>query len=98
MARVVLILMLVAHAVATWFTLKDASIWSVFPPFRDQFVYQMFSDLVNALGLVLLLCYLQLRKKKRPMTGLVVTFFGTILFGSFAPLVFLIIEKDLFEA
>jgi hypothetical protein len=85
------------HTIVTWLSLKDASVWSVFPPFRDDFVYQIFSDLATSLGVILLLCYVRLKQKGRSMKGLALTFVGTALLGSFAPLTFLLIEKDLFE-
>lgn len=92
-----LVLILTIHTVVSFITLKDASILSVFPPFRDQFVYQIFSDLVSAFGMIFLLCFLQLRKKNRPYTGLVITMVCTAVVGSFAPILYLLKERELFD-
>ncbi len=95
--RKALIVMLIAHAAVTVATLDASSVWNVFPPFRERFIYQMLSDIACASGIVFLLCYVQLRKRGRPLKGLFVTMACTALVGSFAPLVYLLVEKDLFE-
>ena len=97
MTRLVLIAFLIAHSITTLIALRDTSVWSVFPPFRDDFIYQMFSDIVTSIGIILLLCYLQLKRKNRSYVGLWVMFFGSLLLGAFAPLIYLLIEKKLFE-
>ncbi len=95
--RVGLIVLLVVHAVVTALTVDGETVWNVFPPFRERFVYQMFSDIVCGLGIVFLLCFVQLRRKGRSLKGLVFTIVGAGLVGSFAPIIYLLIEKDLFE-
>ncbi len=97
MTRAVLIALLVAHTAITFAALRDESVWSVFPPFQQRYVYQIFSDLCASLGMVFLLCYHQLRRRGRSMRGLVITMLGAGLLGSFAPLIFLLVEKDLFD-
>ena len=82
----------------TLLAFKDDSVWAVFPPFRDRFVYQIFSDLVSSLGMVFLLCFLQLKAKKRSLKGLLIAMAGAVAFGSFSPLVYLLVERDLFDA
>ena len=95
--RMILIILLCVHTVATVIALKETSVWAVFPPFRDDFVYQIFSDLVSSLGIVFLLCYLRLKEMKRSFNGLYITMVGTIFFGSFSPLIYLLIERDLLD-
>ena len=97
MVRLTLIILLAVHSLVSFVTLKDGNFWQVFPPFRDPFVYQIFSDLSCALAIVFLLCYLQIKKKNRSMTGLVFMMIGSGFIGTFAPLLFLLIDKDLFS-
>lgn len=48
MVRIILVVLLCIHTAVTAFTLNDSSVWAVFPPFREDFVYQIFSDLVSS--------------------------------------------------
>lgn len=98
MPRIILITLLAAHTIVTLLALKNESLWAVFPPFREDFVYQIFSDLVSALGIVFLLCFIRLKEKQRSLKGLFIAMAGTALFGSFSPLVYLLIERDLFDS
>ena len=97
MVRFTLISFLVIHTIVTVLALKDGSVWAVFPPFREAFVYQIFSDLVVSLGIVFLLCFLRLKEKQRSPKKLFIAMVGAAMFGSFSPLVYLLIERDLFE-
>lgn len=97
MTRIALILFLLVHGIVTFVSLRDSSIWSVFPPFRDSFSYQMFSDIVISIGVIALLCFLRLKQKKRGYVGLWVMLCAAALLGSFSPLIYLLIEKDLFN-
>ena len=89
---------LLIHTIVSIVSLRESGYWSPFPPYNEDFVYQLFSDLSVALGLILLLCLAQVQRKKRSLakySGMVV---ATILTGSFAPLVYLLwIEPDLFD-
>jgi len=97
MLRRALALMLVLHTIASFIALKDSSVLAVFPPFRERFVYQVFSDLVTATGIVFLLCVTQLKRKGRSLRGAWLMLFGAALVGSFSPLVYLLVERDLFD-
>ena len=92
MTRALLIALLLAHTAVTLVSLQGESPWSVFPPFREKFVYQIFSDLVCSLALVLWLCH----RAGRPLGTLVLVGIATALFGSFAPLLYIILTEDKF--
>jgi hypothetical protein len=68
-----------------------------FPPFSDMYVYQIFSDLVMSLGIVLTLILILLRRKGRSLTGFYILMVGSVALGSFAPIIYLLIEKDFFD-
>lgn len=98
MTRIVLLTLLAIHTLVTFISLKEGSVWAVFPPFREDFVYQIFSDLVSALGIVFLLIYLRLKEKGRSLKRLFFAIAFTVPLGSFSPLIYLLVERDLFDA
>ena len=68
--------------------------WSVFPPFDRLFQTQMFLDLGVALGLVMAWIFFDLKKQGRPLYLFFVLLSATALFGSMAPLLYLLCRKD----
>jgi len=95
--RTLVLLLLAGHSAVTAFALKDGSVLSVFPPFQERFVYQIFSDLAVSLALLLILFHGELKRLGRSPKPLVFVFLGMAAVGSFAPLVYLLVEKDLFR-
>lgn len=95
--RTLLLLLLAGHAAVTAFALKDAGVLSVFPPFQERFVYQIFSDLAVSLALLLIVFHAELKRLGRSPKPLVFVFLGMAVVGSFAPLVYLLLKKDLFR-
>jgi len=95
--RKLLLILLAIHSVVTMWSLREANFWAPFPPFGEDYVYQIFSDLVVALSVVTWICASRLKKKGRSFTGLYLMVIGTALLGSFSMLVYLLIERDLFE-
>lgn len=97
MIRPLLLAALLIHFVVTIYTLKDDGFWAPFPPFSELYVYQVFHDLVMALGIVFLFCFTALKRKGRSYKRLWLTMIATVFVGTFAPLIYLLVEKDLFE-
>jgi hypothetical protein len=69
-----------------------------FPPFQELFVYQIFSDLVVSLILVLVFIYFEMRKKKKPLIPFVLCCAGVGLMGSFSVLIYLFLNSDLLNS
>ena len=96
MTRIVLLVVLIVHTTFSSYMLRESGIRSVFPPFNEAYAYQMFSDITVLLGLVLFMFYREAKRRRRPTWPLAFCFVGMVLLGSIAPLVYLLIEKDLF--
>lgn len=97
MIRRILLVLLLFHSVITFYVLRDTGYWSVLPPFNELYAYQIFSDLVVSLAILLLFLWLELKRKQKPMKPLVLVGLGMILLGSFSPLIYLLIDKELFD-
>jgi hypothetical protein len=95
--RKFLLVLLAIHSAVTIWSLRDAGFWAPFPPFSEDYVYQIFFDLVVALTVLSFLCAKRLKKKGRSFNGLYVMMAGTALLGSFSMLAYLLIERDLFD-
>jgi hypothetical protein len=95
--RQLILMLLVAHSVVSGYVFLDESVWAVFPPFRENYVNQIFSDLVCALGLVSLLIYPEVKRRggSRWKFGLMMV--GIVFLGSFSPMIYLLAEKKLFS-
>jgi hypothetical protein len=96
MFRKYLMALLIFHTAMTFYFLRGHGFWSVFPPFQEGYTWQIFSDLVVSISIVLSLVYRQLKIKKEKMTPFYFLVGGTVLLGSFAPLAYLIYKRDLF--
>lgn len=97
MFRMGLILLLVAHTVLTFYFLRNDGFFSVFPPFKQDYAWQIFSDLAVSISLVLFFIFRELRIKKQSLNMFYILVVATILVGSFAPLIYLLINKNLFK-
>lgn len=97
MFRKYLILLLLAHTAMTFYFLRDHGFWSVFPPFQEGYTWQIFSDLVVSISLVLFFIYRQLKIQKQNLNSFYILIFGTAMLGSFAPLIYLLLNKNLFN-
>jgi hypothetical protein len=98
MARKILILLLILHTIVSYFVFETNGYWSVFPPYNEFYVNQIFSDLVVSLTLVHLFIYLELRKQARSTKWVALSMVGAFFLGSFAPLIYLLVDKDLLRA
>lgn len=97
MVRGFLIFLLLIHTLISFFVFKQVGVLSVFPPFDELHTTQIFSDLVVSASLVLTLIYVQLKKKNKSLKPFYACAGGVILTGSFALLIYLLIEKELFD-
>jgi len=86
-----------AHSIVSLLVFRSADVLSVFPPFHEIHTYQIFSDLGVSLSIVMLFIYREIKLKKKRMIAFVFCGVATLLFGSFAPLIFLLINQDLFD-
>jgi hypothetical protein len=92
-----MLILLIVHTVVSFYVFQTNSVWSILPPFKDLFVYQIFSDLGVSLSIVFLFLYREIKRKGKSLKPLMLCGFCTLLLGSFSPLVFLLIDSDLFE-
>ena len=97
MFRKFLIALLTAHTAMTFYFLRHDGFFSVFPPFQQDHTWQIFSDLVVSISLVLFFIFRELRLQKQKLNSFYFLIVGTVLLGSFAPLIFLLLNKNLFN-
>jgi hypothetical protein len=64
--------------------------WSVFPPFPNLAMTQMFLDLAVALSLFSAWMVMDWRRQGRPLYQVVPFLVATVLFGSMGPLLYLV--------
>ena len=95
--RFLLIIMLIAHSIVTFFTLKDAGILGPFPPFKELVTYQVFSDLIVSLWIGLIFIHQEVKRKSLSLKLFWICVLSTPLVGSFSPLLYLIWEKRLYQ-
>ena len=98
MFRIMLILLLVIHTAMTFYFLRNDGYFSVLPPFKEGYTWQIFSDLAVAMSLILFFIYRELKLRKESLISVYVLGLATLLLGSFAPLAFLLCRKDLFKS
>lgn len=97
MFRKYLMALLIFHTAMTFYFLRGHGFWSVFPPFQEGYTWQIFSDLVVSISIVLSFIYRQLKIKKQNLNSFYVLIAGTVMLGSFAPLAYLLWNKNLFK-
>jgi len=94
MTRPLLVIALVLHsALSTYATLKKGYL-GAFPPFQDLYTYQIFSDLVVSSLIVWLFLFQEAKAKGRPIIRVWLCGLGIVLLGSIAPLIYLLIHRD----
>ena len=69
-----------------------------FPPFNELATYQIFADLIISLTILLTFIYQEVRRKSLSQKLFWICALTTPLIGSFAPLLYLIWEKRIFQA
>ncbi len=84
-------LLLIGHSAITVWAMEQHSFWDFFPPFQERLTTQIFSDLTIAMGLVLGFFYLERKSQARPMLPWYGCALATLLLGSFAPLIYLLL-------
>jgi hypothetical protein len=92
-----LIILLIFHSAMTFYFLRYDGFWSVFPPFKEGYTWQIFSDLVVSISIVLFFIYRQLKIQKQNLTWFYILIVATAFLGSFAPLIYLLLNKKLFK-
>lgn len=97
MLRKLLILLLVVHTILTFYFLRNDGFFSVFPPFKEDYAWQIFSDLGVSISLVLFFIFRELRIQKKSLNLFYVLVVATVLLGSFAPVIYLLLNKNLFN-
>ena len=90
--RLCLLLVLCAHSSLTFYSWVEFGYTGFFPPFQDSNTTQIFSDLLIALSLVNGWIYMDLQSRKLAKWWIVPVLLGTILAGSFAPLLYFLIH------
>ncbi len=95
--RAVLIVALAIHSALSAYAIANHGYLGAFPPFADVWIYQIFSDLSVSIGLLWLLLFQESRRKGRPLWRIVLCGVGIIFSGSIAPLIYLLVHKDVLE-
>ncbi len=93
--RPILIAILAVHTLVTAWSLRDAGFMGPFPPFSERHVYQIFSDLIVSLLILVLFIYKNIRRQGRALAGFYFMALMIPLVGSFSPLVYLLINPEL---
>jgi drug/metabolite transporter (DMT)-like permease len=94
--RPFLLTLLAVHAAVSAWALQGDFL-APFPPFKERTEYQVFFDLLVATLVIFLLVRSELLRRKRSTRGAWVMLAGAALVGSFSPLVYLLVERDLFR-
>ena len=94
MFRLAIFTVLLAHSGLTFFSFLDTGYSGFFPPFTDTNTTQIFSDLVIALSLVNIWVYFDLKSRNKPIHWFFIHLIATALFGSFAPLIYLLMQGE----
>jgi hypothetical protein len=97
MIRFFLLFALILHTLFTIYVCLESGYLSLFPPFHELATYQIFIDLCLASSLVLLLLYLDARRTQRPLGPLLLCGIGVALSGSIAPLLYLLIYRQVYD-
>jgi hypothetical protein len=96
--RFIIIAALILHTAVTLWSLRDAGFFAPFPPFSEDYVYQIFSDLGAALLISVLFIYASVRQHRKPLGVFYLMLIMIPLVGSFSPLIYLILNPDLLSA
>ena len=94
MFRLVILAALAVHGVLTIISFRDHGYPGFFPPFIDSNTTQIFSDLVLALFLVNIWVFFDLKSRSKPLYWFFLHLLATAIFGSFAPLVYLLTRGE----
>jgi len=97
MTKPILILLLLIHGTVTLVAFNKVGILTVFPPFEEVHTYQIFSDLLVSVALAMMFIYRELKRKQRPLKAFYGCCVGVVLLGSFAPLIYLLMDKELLQ-
>jgi ABC-type Fe3+-siderophore transport system permease subunit len=92
-ARIGLSVALLVHGALTAASLRADGLLSPFPPFERLLTLQIFSDLVCASMMLLLLIAAELRRQGRSLRPVPLLLVGITLSGSFAPMLFLLLDR-----
>jgi len=91
------LLLCAALAIHGWFSFiswGEYGYAGFFPPFAQANTTQIFSDLVIALSLVNLWVFLDVRRRGKPLHWFGLHLAGTAMFGSFAPMLYLLFRDE----
>ena len=94
MTRPLLVIALVLHSALSAYATFKKGYLGAFPPFQDLYTYQIFSDLVVSSLIVWLFLFQEAKAKGRPIIRVWLCGLGIVLLGSIAPLVYLLIYRD----
>ena len=94
MFRIMICIALLVHGGFTVVSFLDHGYSGFFPPFIATNTTQIFSDLVIALCLVNLWIYFDLKRRNQPDYWFWIHLIGTAMFGSFAPMTYLLIRGE----
>ena len=98
MIRLLIVIAFAVHFAITFIAFSEHGYFSFFPPFLESNTTQIFSDLVLSLSLVNIWIYFDLRNIEKPIHYFLAVLIGTALFGSFAPLSYLLVRDKLKSA
>ena len=93
-ARLSVAFALLLHGALTATSMKADGLLSPFPPFERLHTLQIFSDLVCASMMLLLLIAAELRRQGRSLRPVPLLLLGITLSGSFAPMLFLLLDRE----
>lgn len=94
MKRLFVLLVLIAHVIYSLIIIQSEGFFSLFPPFPNPYANQIFLDLAISLNIGLYLFYRHIKTKGDPIWPIPLCAIGIILFGSVAPLIFLLTYKS----
>ena len=94
--RPIIITLLICHLMITLYVCYHEGWLCPFPPFSSLTTYQVFSDLIIAISLLDIFILFEMENKNIPKIRFIYLAIGTVLLGSFAPMLFLLWNKELF--
>jgi hypothetical protein len=95
--RPVLVAALLAHGALSAWAIGTGGYFGAFPPFKEVWTWQIFSDLVVSISLLWVMLYREARRAGRPLWKLWACGLGIVVAGSISPLVYLLSEPTLFR-
>lgn len=96
--RNLLIFLLLMHSIVSAWVFKSVPIIAVVPPFDELHTTQIFSDLAVSISIVFLFIHRELCRLKKPMKLFYICLVAMIFTGSFAPLAYLLWDKELLNS